>query len=217
MPHPFQTPRWANMVRRMIGDRGYLGLQVIEDVQPGIELNDSGRPDHAALREERLKVAYTTLAAIAGQLNSIALGNPVGSGLVKVVRRLHTVQAGAAMNCYLGLRRFSGLGAAQSIGIAKYRDARLSTPLAAANVPTDNDGSLASYTTLAANPFLSAAGSEPSEILVVNTSIQRVEVEYVVTPGWCLMLEGATANTTLTCGMEWFEYVASAEELLGGS
>jgi hypothetical protein len=197
------------MLRRIIGARDYLGLQLIDDVQPGIDLMDVSRADHFAIRQEKLKSQQLGVAPVAGQFSNVTLINPAGSGLIKVCTRVHSLRATAASDVNIGLVLQSEWTPTftQADGM---RDARLGSRAA-----VYSDGSVSIVGANAVAVILAAPRNQQLLTALASPDTARVDVDYVLVPGTGLMVECPTANTLLRAGFDWYEFQATGEELTG--
>lgn len=193
-----QVPRFSSMVRKL--------LRIVEDqplpqlageITPVITLQGE-RAECRHLMEEELFSAQATVAGAAGNYGHVMLDNPVGSGALAIVDKMH-VQAGAACTVYIGWQPTQST-ALWTPGVRGYRDRRaVGRPAVIPYYIQHTALYVAAADRVHRLPFLAAT-------TVDDTS------QWVITPGHQLCVVNATQNVALTVTFEGYCRVLAPDE-----
>lgn len=210
MPYGFQLARFSDFLRKVIGGKGHVGLQAIEDVQPSLDLR-STRPEDFWLRKEKLQWGFLAVGAAVGQFTHVGLFNTV-PGLLRVCTRVQILPT-AAVNVHLALTAFPPLGPAAS-GV-NYMDGRSWNPTTGvASTVDDPVRGTSSAGALVPIPFKRIPGIAQLFDLPVGVVLVG-PVDGLSPTGTSLIVENSGVNSALSVGFEWYDLPFNAEELRG--
>lgn len=159
---------------------------------------ESERPEWAYLKGERLGAGRSAQGAVAAQFSCFAILNPTGSNMVVTVKRTAITTGASSALVKITAQQLAG------------------APVTAA--PRDSRWSLGTslgrpVATLSAGTVAGAAPEAPIAWCNSNASLELLE-PIVLTPGWSLRIEQATANIALNNGeFQWSERTAQPGEI----
>lgn len=193
MPLSFQVRRFSEALQKLLGIQGHLGLTLIEDVTPVLDVV-SPRPELAFISGERRFQWHIAQAAVAGQFAKVSLENPGASRMLLTAPRWWTLAVGLWRWGILQSQFPNGQGRAFSL------DSRLGVPLGSSGALVYGSATAvaelgATYPTWSGNNAI----SDP--------------FESVLAPGSRLVVESAVVNTAIDVSFGWRERGFAPQEL----
>lgn len=196
MPFPLQIRRYSQALLKHLGLQGHVGLTLIDDIMPMLDLW-SQRPDLAFILDERRFQWHVAQAAVVGQFSKVSLENPSASRYLVVALRWWVIVAGLWRWGIIGAQFPNGQGQAFAL------DSRLGVPLG--NTVAAVYGSATAVADLGATQATWTGNNAISE-----------PFEAVLAPGARLVVECQTVNTPIEVTFGWRERALAPQELSGG-
>jgi hypothetical protein len=192
--------RFAEGVRRFFGED-----LTVDSVAPEIQLSfglESLPPELQVIFGIRPWIGQAQVAAGGAGFRSIAqLFNPVGSGVVSVLRRIHALHTVAAAQVF-EIRRDDTARGTDSGNLIS-RDTRTSVRNSTTQLRTINTAALPGGTTI--------LGLEQIETNQGNLLLEDVDI--IIAPGVGIIIAPSVDNNALNCTVYGYERAARPEEL----
>lgn len=198
MLNEISTGRFNGILRKLLAlPQGAPSPVVATEIFPTITL-EADRPEFAFLGGVRLGSGGRTDPAVAGNYSHVGVRNPDGSGVISVITAM-TLNVVANSLVYLGLRTNATVTAAVN-GVI--RDSRWAAT-----------GGAAWTTTQVVDLTQVAVGVYPQYYIRVPANVPtRIEMDWVLSPGYEVLAHPAGQNEQIVGGFEFYERVIEASE-----
>jgi len=202
MSSPTQIGRWESAIRRVFGLQGHQGLNITDDIFPGIQLADLDAPDYCTLNRNPRFATYGAQVAVAGERASVLLGNPTGSGYLIIIERVSWTSG--ALSLRLGMA-FTFIAATNSFA----KDARRMN----GGVGVGGRSTVIGLSSIGGFINQSMWGWEGPNLQVAAGEL--VDPGIVLPPGYVFGVEHTSANAALSANFEWRERSFGEQESPG--
>lgn len=206
-----QTALLIDKQRRLAGAKGPAQVELLEDLQPGVQIADLEAYQYDWLGRVQRRQAFVNIAAVAAQFSQVVIFNPSKSGTLLLIDR-STFNTGAAGGMTVGLVVAAGPYGTVIAQNALSADLRWCTGLPV-NATTPGVG-------------LVFAGTNAADVSAITpvfpgiafpAAFQSVDEEWgvVLIPGTGITFVLSTVNQALRGGVWWRERPFDPAEMAG--
>lgn len=205
MGHPVQRNRFSDQIRKLLGIKGHVGLAMLDDVMPVIDIVGENPEDLQPRDEDRFS-GGSIQAAVAAEYQGAAVYNPLGSSRIVIVEGMVAWSGVNQLNAGL----FWDIAGWTAFAAGGKMDSRITTSKPA-TVPETSSLCQTYRRSNALKALASGGYAWGFPILSATDKWVDLQTPWILAPGWGLAVESTAVNAGMTCYFKWRERPIDSE------